>query len=134
MSLFYYGESLFNRDLRKWATKFLEKLPKDVTCLVSRGSSGCSIASAMIALSDNPLLHHYHIKKYRKDSHHETAGFIFETDVVAIVDDFIDHGDTIKAIQDCLQQNRKQEKYIIVHHNNHIGESPFKEKLICLGD
>ena len=41
----YYSSTFFNSgDLQKFAIQYLAKLPTEVTCLLSRGSSGCAIA------------------------------------------------------------------------------------------
>jgi orotate phosphoribosyltransferase-like protein len=107
-----YRQTLFRgRSLKRIAQYYLKFLPKEVDCLVSRGSSGCAIATAILLLSEKPLMHHV-VRKENEETHGE---FYTSPDkCMAIVDDFIDSGITIRKI---LQKVPKI-KYVLVHHCN----------------
>lgn len=52
MDAIVYGDTFYrSHTMRECADAYLSLLPTDVTHLISRGSSGCAIASAMLALS-----------------------------------------------------------------------------------
>ncbi len=116
-----YRKSFFRSDnLQKYAKEYLKVLPKDVTCLVSRGSSGCSIASAMLVLSERRLKHWY-IRKERERAHEGwDAGFRNKRDIFAIVDDFINSGQTVEKIINYIKKEYgiKNIRCIIVAYND----------------
>lgn len=89
---FYRGEQL-----REYALKLLTKLPKDVDCLASSGSSGAAIASAMLCMSERPLIHLYVNREEEKSSHRDNcAGWCGK--VIAMVDDLLANGRTLRWI------------------------------------
>lgn len=101
---FLYGRSFFySVALAKWAEMFYKQIPKGTTTIVSRGSSGCTIASAILMLAalkkDGKKLSHHHVSK-SKNHRRGTAGpeFLDENDKIVIVDDFVSSGKTIRAI------------------------------------
>lgn len=130
-----YAESFFSSTKLKYFVKcYLEVLPDDVNCLVSMGSSGCSIASAMLLVSKKPLKHIY-LKKGNERSHNTFSGpNICYNDVIAIVDDFISTGNTIKKIHNKLDKvfgDKAKVKYIIVGNEYCCDYKPKRgEKLI----
>lgn len=97
-----YQKTFFeSEDLQAFASVFLRALPADVDKIVSTGSSGCSIASAMLAISKRKLQHFYIRKeKERQESHGNSV--VGNLDClygkVAIVDDFIASGETIRRV------------------------------------
>lgn len=117
----FYSKTFYEADtLKEEAKKYLKVLPKEVNVLVSMGSSGCSIASAMLVLS-NRRLEHCHIRKDGEKAHTpDYTGYKPNRgDVIAIVDDFIATGDTINNIIDKLRSKsfkvkQNQIKIIIV--------------------
>lgn len=113
----FYGETLFeSKSIRKAAKAYLKVLPTDVTHLISRGASGCAIASAMICLSKRPLRHLF-IRKGEKAHSSEVIGFRPYTvigDITAIVDDFISTGETVKRLIEWDKDNGETVKYITV--------------------
>jgi phosphoribosylpyrophosphate synthetase len=116
---FEYGSSFYNtKELKYYVEKYIKKLPKDVTCLVSIGSSGCAIASAMLILSKKSL-GHISLRKNNMESQHATfyAGKSKPDDVCCIVDDFINTGETIKNIINKLSIFENNIKYILVEHS-----------------
>ena len=93
---FYQTESL-----RKSARRYLRKLPPNVGLLVTTGSSGCAIASAMLALSTRTL-YHLGIRKEGESAHSTVAGNGFgkwskDTKCV-LVDDFVITGRTMTRL------------------------------------
>jgi orotate phosphoribosyltransferase-like protein len=93
-----YGTVFYDWNLRKYALAFLKLLPKDVTGLLSSGSSGCAIASAMIALSKKHLFHVY-VRKSKEYAHSECGGEIHYQAKYAIVDDMIACGVMVDRIR-----------------------------------
>lgn len=98
-----YQNTFFNPlSLRAAAKAYLEYLPDDVDVLLSTGSSGCAIASAMIVRSKRPLRHVY-VRKPSDMRGHGTqlvgwCGDSIKFLKFAIVDDFISHGGTIRRL------------------------------------
>ena len=102
-----YGQSFYKTTtLRAYAKAYLKMLPKDVDILISTGSSGCAIASAMLCLSTRPLRHIY-IPKSKEIRHSTTDVSLRSQQFVAIVDDFICTGETIHRIIDILNSKFK---------------------------
>jgi orotate phosphoribosyltransferase len=109
----YYAKTFFNsKELKWWANKYLEKLPPDVKGLVSRGSSGCAIASAMCVLSERPLTNLV-IRKPNERAHGEIAGTL-PSEPVAIVDDFISDGITMEAILAEMRRKTPEAKLVCI--------------------
>jgi len=136
-----YNKSLFKTSEMKYFVKrFNKALPNNVSHLISRGYSGCAIASAMVATHERELTHQAVRKEHDLSHSARFAGHDHEqlalckkkrmfTDPVAIVDDFISSGKTIRTVirqlLDCVYF--KPEKiYILV---GSIGEynCPIKE-------
>ena len=99
-----YNDTLYNsRALKEIAREYIDCLPSSVTCLVSRGASGCAIATAMLMLAPR-ILKHYHIRK-EYSAHASHGGFFPQPhDVLAFVDDFINLGGTVQYVQGQLSQ------------------------------
>ncbi len=121
MSEIKYGDGLYTVDIAKHAKEYLAVLPRDVKVLVSMGSSGCAIASAMLALSRRKLEHF----QYRKDGEHSHAqdriGKIAygkrkppPKTKIAIVDDFITTGKTIATLIDRAIKDKQNIRGIII--------------------
>lgn len=111
-----YENTLFCADLKKVAKAFLKKLPEQVTTLVSRGSSGCAIASAMLALSRKSLSHVF-VRKEREISHGRrvvNANALSADSISCFVDDFIDCGKTVEASAEVLGFYKKNISFILV--------------------
>lgn len=103
-----YADSFYSSlELPVLAKQFLACLPKHITSIVSIGSSGNCIASAMLALSDRPLIHAHLRKPDEVGNNHRYDNFIGVKPVgaCAIVDDIIDTGasmtQAIKIARNC---------------------------------
>ena len=99
----HYQNTVFNpHTLREAAKRYLDRLPKDINVLVSTGSSGCAIATAMVTLSDRTLRHVFIRKSYEMKAHgNRFVGYEYGTMQdckFAVVDDFIHTGRTIKRL------------------------------------
>jgi len=111
---YVYRKSFFNKHLKDYARAYLNVLPPEVTCLVSMGSSGCAIASAMIALATDRDLHNLYVKKQSEVSHSGIGGqFNHVGEVTAIVDDFIDTGDTVRALARVARERTQDVRYCL---------------------
>lgn len=101
MGMSIYGDAFYDSyTIKMWARYMLNELPPEATFLISSGSSGCAIASAMIALSERHL-QHYYIRKDTDDSSHwkERAGYQPSgLDFCVVVDDIVATGKTLKSI------------------------------------
>lgn len=99
MEMRYETTLYFHRQLQRCARVFLEHLPEDVNALMSTGSSGCALASAMVVLSKKPLDHLYVRKETEIAGHSSTsAGHYGHALLYAIVDDLIDSGQTMEEL------------------------------------
>lgn len=129
---FKYNKSFYNtKDLKRFTSLYLEKLPKDVTALISTGSSGCSIATSILLNCDRELKHGY-IRKSDEKNHVSGNHLLFDqeisgNDVLAIVDDIIASGHTIDVILDFLYKYSYKVKYVIVH-SVYMGMFDFGQK------
>lgn len=123
-----YGYCFYKQDsLVFWAKKYLKLLPNDVGTLVSSGSSGCAIASAMLVLSKRPLLHVY-VQKQGEKSHDGAINHTYtsaKARISAIVDDFSQNGNTIRHIVKQINENTSLNiKYILITNtHNHLKKS-----------
>jgi len=92
----YYNETFFNSNKLKDVVPFYTAaLPNNVTFLMSMGYSGCSIASAMLFNSKRDLKH-IAIRKSLINEHSPIGGcYPDSSDVICIVDDVIQSGQTI---------------------------------------
>lgn len=133
-AMFYvYRKTFFEHSLKEAAKAYLAALPKDITCLLTMGSSGCSIASAMIALTDKVELHHVYVKKEGEYSHCNTGGNFEPGDKIAIVDDFIDTGTTVEKLMKFAEaRGRIVECVITVLSYREDIEQTFKVKHIVV--
>jgi len=119
-----YNHTFFTtKTLRESAKRYLKHLPTDVDHLLSRGMSGCAIASAMITLSERPLKQTV-VRKAHEAAHLSYAGVcpVSQTKV-AIVDDLIATGETVRAILSYAERNNLIVKVMIVDH----CENPFDD-------
>jgi len=118
-----YGQSLFyGSSLKQIVLEYLALLPDDIDTLVSRGSSGCAICTAMLLCSERQL---YHVS-YRKEGEdsHSGLGYSggFGRHEIAIVDDFISTGQTVKFLVDKLTgENRKVGAIVVNRFQNPAG-------------
>jgi orotate phosphoribosyltransferase len=130
-----YKSPFFTQDLKSCAHEYLQRLPGEVDGLVSIGSSGCAIASAMMVLS-NRIKTNVCIRKSDEKSHNNSpTGLHGKASVYAIVDDFIDTGTTVLDLINRAREWGCQVKYILVDHIHIMGEAQIKflEKLNTLG-
>lgn len=103
-----YNSSLYSSGRQQhFARRYLRALPKDIRYLVSGGSSGHAIASAMLALSDRDLFHCHIVKPSDTQSHrgctnHRYRGH-FPLGPWAFVDDVTSSGDTYRAICEAIE-------------------------------
>lgn len=106
----HYNWSLYKGNpLLHFADRYFKRLPKDVTLLLSRGASGCAIASALVlyAALNGKELNHIHLRKPGECAHSAHAGPSRLTNQVAcIVDDFVSSGETIEEIMETLRRIR----------------------------
>ena len=115
-----YNHSFYCRDVKRWAKAYLKLLPADVNVLVSMGSSGSTIATAMLVLANRPLYHVY----LRKDGENTHAAIsdpwdnnAYDLDnpfPTAVVDDFCGGGTTIATIMERLNPEKFKVRAIIV--------------------
>lgn len=131
-----YNKTLFHSNsLKIWAKKYADALPNDVTVLVSMGSSGCAIASAI--LMRKKKLRHFYIKKYGEagisHSNHSDC-FPREKDIVCFVDDFISSGDTLERAREFLSRYPRGSsiKYALVAYGEGIRSKYPEIKIITL--
>jgi hypothetical protein len=99
-----------------------KKCLKGIDVLLSRGSSGCCIASGIIATSKIKI-NHVHIRKDRSHSGVFCGGSHINTSLkYAIVDDFIANGETIKTIiVECKRVNITIDRIVVSHlYGNYI--------------
>jgi hypothetical protein len=124
-----YGRSFYRANtLQYWAKKFLAVLPPTVNNLFSGGSSGCTIASGMLALSERQLEHTflYPINGGETISHRGLDRFCsgphpFDDEdlgEIAIVDDLIDSGKSVCSLLSIINSRitrvEKVKVYILV--------------------
>jgi len=109
------------KDAAKRMLRLIGKLNRggaNIDTVISRGSSGCSIAAAILALSKKEM-HHLYIRKPGEDSH----GKIYQSGrwgsgKAVIVDDFISTGATITAILDSVPVYDKKSCIVCVLVND----------------
>jgi len=128
-----YNNSFYGQELKEWAKEYLNHLPPEVDTLATRGSSGCTIASAMLVLSNRPLYH----KQFRKENEKAHASYSvghYGYGKIVIVDDFMDTGETInKIIENLAHDNHKATCIIVSHQFNPLSRTEFNGiPLICL--
>ena len=130
----HYQSTFFKRDsLREAAQTYLRWLPKDVNTLISTGSSGCAIATAMVTISNRTLRHVFIRKQYEMKAHgNRFVGFDYgmqEYAKCAIVDDFIHTGRTITKLMKYLPERELCVDTVIVGHNSGFNEESLIKKL-----
>ena len=101
LSMEYLTSLYESKSLKEYATEYLKHLPENVRTLLSQGSSGSAIASAMLIISDRKLSH-ISIRKEKENSHHPSyagpSSSLTHSEGYCIVDDFIERGNTIRRI------------------------------------
>ena len=114
-----YSESFYDsKRLKAWAKRYLAELPDDVNTLVSTGSSGAAIASAMMSLSERPLTHWY-VRKSGEDGHDSHGGsWVKHKPKFCFVDDFISEGYTLKYVYYEYKEWKKPLSYALVGHKD----------------
>ena len=118
-----YGETFYNSDsLRKVlphykkAFKKLLKADKSITGVISTGSSGTIIATALLLGKYDRTLYHTHINKPQACSHKgSTSGWDCRGTLV-FVDDFIYKGTSLRRCVNGLKDNKSEAilKYALV--------------------
>ena len=111
---FEYGSSLYKEDIKYWAKRCLGSLPKGTKHLVSSGSSGCALASAMLALSETPLTHLCLYLGEKQGpyggSHRRSQGLPGVRGVrnreFVFVDDLLDRGRTFEYVQERIHSEK----------------------------
>lgn len=116
MEMRYETTLYFHRQLQRCARVFLEHLPDDVDALMSTGSSGCALASAMVVLSEKPLDHLYVRKDAEEGSKHNcgSAGHYSHTLLYAIVDDLVDSRQTMENLAEYVHKTGLHVKCALV--------------------
>jgi adenine/guanine phosphoribosyltransferase-like PRPP-binding protein len=123
----YCGNTFYNStDIKDAAKLYLSNLPRDVTHLICKGSSGCAIASAMLALHKGKKeLRSLVVRKDNENNHSgKTVGFPpynIDGHIACFVDDFISTGFTFKSILDWAADCGISIKYSIVGHDSNEG-------------
>lgn len=95
-----YQETFFHQaSLREAAMQYIKVLPDYVDTIISTGSSGLTIATAMLLLSKRRLFHTY-IRKGRETGHGNkfVGATVSSASQCAFVDDFISTGSTLKRV------------------------------------
>jgi len=117
-----YCTTLYNqKSLKEMAHAAAPLIPEDVTCLVSRGSSGCAFATALMMVSEKEL-HHLYIRKEDESKHSHSsicAGFphLKAKEIYCFVDDFINSGKSmLAACKGVLEYRGDKVKYALVGH------------------
>ncbi len=115
-----YAQTFFdNHDLRKFANAYLKALPRDINTLASCGSSGCAIASAMLARCKGRRLYHVYQRKKGERGHRSfRAGSFPDSPVIAIVDDFADTGASVRRLTSWVEDFGYKISYILLEHAN----------------
>ena len=121
-----YDQSFYaSTELQYWAERYLKVLPPHIDTLLCRGRSGTMIASAMVAISKRPLSFIL-IRKVEEESHscRDYGGNYCDNAKATIVDDFIDTGKTINAIELWASKAGVVVDSIIVGHINDMYHKP----------
>ena len=104
--MLYNDECFKSADLRKFAESMVRKIKwlnsegGNIDTIISRGSSGCSLASAVLALADFPLYHLFirHPSAFHTEHGEQNNAGMWGKGNAVIVDDFICSGETISII------------------------------------
>lgn len=116
-----YSETFYEGiTLSKAATVYLRHLPRNVGGLLTQGTSGCAIASAMLAKSKRKLIH-VSVRKDEESSHQ--AGYAGKVENVkyAIVDDFMDTGRTVRRLELWANSRSLTVVAVLVGHRPQYG-------------
>jgi orotate phosphoribosyltransferase len=108
-----YGESFYDSvSLGYYARRYLRALPKEVHKLLSQGTSGCAIASAMLSISKRKLMH----TCVRKEGERAHLPYNIQAydGCYAIVDDLVDTGNTIHRLLAFTDLHGLRVRYVIV--------------------
>ena len=115
MSICYSGTFYDGKTLNRAAKVYLEYLPHDVNGLLSQGTSGCAIASAMLVKSRRKLSH-VAIRKDGEMSHQAGYAGTIRGGKYVIVDDFMETGKTINRIYEWAKARGIEVAAIFVGH------------------
>ena len=88
---FEYNKTVYSQDIIPYVDEMLKRLPYHINHIVARSSSGCAIASMMLARSTRPLNFTY-VKK-KEESSHANSTEVYNKEY-AFVDDAIASGTT----------------------------------------
>lgn len=142
---FEYGNTLYGPSLAYWAKRCLKALPRDHHWLISSSSSGCALASAMVALAPARARNYDAVYRFRPDEINH--GYIYPVnqrrghngkfiqgvdnplDIAdpVFVDDLIDCGRTFNRVQRLLRKLNANsiELAIVCHERANIHSSFF---------
>jgi orotate phosphoribosyltransferase len=131
--MWYDHDYFVSQTLRKHAKAMLRQIKllnysgAGINTLLSRGASGCSIASAILALSDMPLYHTF-VRKPHESAHGKSdcAGVSGRRKCV-IVDDLISTGETIRNILNYAETRHLTVVAILVASCDSWGQETFDD-------
>jgi orotate phosphoribosyltransferase len=129
-----YASSFFEGDtLVECAKEYLKALPPEVTHLVTTGSSGSTIASAMLVIAEQQgrVLQHHYVRKEGENAHGRTfAGSSICGQDCAIVDDLVSSGNTVEYLINHCKNNNAILKAIIFDQYEHSTNKKKAESFI----
>lgn len=112
--------------------KTLNEQKANIDTILSRGSSGCALASAILALSDFELYHVY-IRKPNEEAHTDIFSGQWGYNNAVIVDDQITSGKTLDAILEAVNKAFSNREIVGVIIHNRFGTHK-KLKVYHCGD
>jgi orotate phosphoribosyltransferase len=124
-----YSTTFFRSWTLKEAAKvYIRRLPKDVDGLLTQGTSGCAIASAIMALSNRDL-RHISVRKDKEEAH--SAGFagVYNSGKYVIVDDFMSTGQTVSRLWNWAKARNLEVVAVIVGHEGY--SSIVRDEIKC---
>lgn len=117
MTMLSYSCSLYqSKGLGEIAREYYKAIPKDVKYIVTMGTSGCSLATAILMVADRELFHVSFRKEGESAHSSKYAGEINGAGSAVIVDDFIATGETVQKIMACAKAQNVKIKAVIMHH------------------
>ena len=128
----HYAETFYGgRTLREAAKVYLEHLPNGTQGLLTTGSSGCAIASAMLTMSKDDL-QHLCVRKENEWGHQSGyAGICLTHWEYVIVDDFVATGASVTRLLQWARSRGMQVKTIIVDRDmRHPDEKAQQAELL----